>query len=83
MFLLAGVSFSLTDKIEKSGISNMSKLFELILILYIVVLLLIKIKEIGKSIYYGKMFLVKGTEVFREIETPFNKVKRVYKSVYK
>lgn len=83
MFLLAGVSFSLTDKIEKSGISNMSKLFELILTLYIVVLLLIKIKEIGKSIYYGKMFLVKGTEVFREIETPFNKVKRVYKSVYK
>ena len=83
MFLLAGVSFSLTDKIEKSGISNMSKLFELILILYIVVLLLIKIKEIGKSIYYGKMFLVKGTEVFREIETPFNKVKGVYKSMYK
>ena len=76
MFLLAGISFSLTDKIEKSGISSISKLFELILTLYIAVLLLTKIREIGKSIYSGKVFGLKGTEIFGESKMPFNKIKK-------
>ena len=76
LFLLAGISFSLTDKIEKSGISNISKLFELIFTLYIAVLLLTKIREIGKSIYSGKVFGLKGTEIFGESKMLFNKIKK-------